>query len=337
MVIPPAPLVSVPEFEKLPDVVMRFAPGVSVAPELMVSGTAALNILAAFKLMAPVLAMVTPPVAVNGDTHSSSVTVLAVVVLYCNDALEPYVTTPVVTTTVAVPCKLRIPLTVGVVANVLTPEPDKVRLLKVNTGQVCAVPEKLTVPVFGVNVPPEPESTEALEKLMVLEPPSSVPLLLVHVPVKTCESPVPRFNVPPTPSMVKFAPFTLPVNVATPPVLFITKFPVVVNPAMLWAAVPFKLSVDELAFKVPAVMVKLPVKEWVNDEPKFNVPPEPFNIMLDAETSPVKVAVAPVLVMVIFPVVVKPAILWLVIPVIIIGELPSVAVPFITKLPCMVS
>ena len=38
-------------------------------------------------------------------------------------------TTPVVTTTVAVPSIERTPFTVGVVANVFAKEPDKVRLL----------------------------------------------------------------------------------------------------------------------------------------------------------------------------------------------------------------
>ncbi|MDP2983175.1 MAG: hypothetical protein Q8O92_07590 [Candidatus Latescibacter sp.] len=45
------------------------------------------------------------------------------------------------------------PFTVGVVANVFTPEPESVRLLYVNTPPVCAAPFKFTVPVDAVNVP----------------------------------------------------------------------------------------------------------------------------------------------------------------------------------------
>ena len=49
--------------------------------------------------------------------------------MYCNVAAVPYVTTPVVTTIVAVPSKDKTPFTVGVVANVFASEPDSVRLL----------------------------------------------------------------------------------------------------------------------------------------------------------------------------------------------------------------
>ena len=53
-----------------------------VAPLFTVSGTPALNVLATFTVMIPVLAITTPPVAANGVIHSSAVAVLAVAVLY---------------------------------------------------------------------------------------------------------------------------------------------------------------------------------------------------------------------------------------------------------------
>ena len=82
MVTPPDPLVSVPELIKLPPSVKRLAPGVNVAPVLIVNGTLALKSFGAPIVMAPVFAIITPPVAANGVIHSSVEAVLAVAVLY---------------------------------------------------------------------------------------------------------------------------------------------------------------------------------------------------------------------------------------------------------------
>ncbi len=54
----------------------------------MVNGMDALKTLAAFKLIAPVLAIMTPPVAANGVIHSAP-EVRAVEALYCNVAFVP--------------------------------------------------------------------------------------------------------------------------------------------------------------------------------------------------------------------------------------------------------
>ena len=104
---------------------------------LMVRGTEALKTFAAFRVMFPVLAIMTPPVAANGVIHSSAEAVLAVDVLYCRVASAPYVTTPVVTVIVAVPSIDRTPFTVGVVANVFALVPERVRLWYVVTFAVC--------------------------------------------------------------------------------------------------------------------------------------------------------------------------------------------------------
>ena len=56
----------------------------------MVSGTEALKVLAAFNVIVPVLAIITPPVAANGVIHSTPA-VRAVAVLYCSVAAAPYV------------------------------------------------------------------------------------------------------------------------------------------------------------------------------------------------------------------------------------------------------
>ena len=85
------PAVNVPLLIKLPPSVSAklLAEVLSVAPLLMVSGTLVLNTLAASKVIVPVLAMMTPPVAANVASHSLVDTVLAVEVLYCNVAEEP--------------------------------------------------------------------------------------------------------------------------------------------------------------------------------------------------------------------------------------------------------
>ena len=96
----------------------------------MVSGLEALNTLAASTVIVPVFVIITPPVPANGVIHSSEVDVLDVAVLYCNVAPAPYVTTPApVTSIVAVPSIDSTAFTVGVVANVLIPDPERVRLL----------------------------------------------------------------------------------------------------------------------------------------------------------------------------------------------------------------
>lgn len=87
----------------------------------------ALKTFAVIIVIVPVLAIVTPPVAANGVIHSSADAVLAVPVLYFRVAFVPYVTTPVVTVIVAVPSIERVSFTVGVVANVLIPEPESFR------------------------------------------------------------------------------------------------------------------------------------------------------------------------------------------------------------------
>ena len=90
-------------------------------------------VFAVFKVIVPVLVMITPPVPVNGVIHSSDVAVYAAGLLYCSVAFAPYVTTPVVTTTDAVPSRESKLFTVGVVAKVFAPEPESIRLSYVVT------------------------------------------------------------------------------------------------------------------------------------------------------------------------------------------------------------
>jgi hypothetical protein len=106
------PTLKLPLLVQLPPAVKAKFPVANVAPLLIVSG--ALTTLAAFIVIVPVLAITTPPVPANVVIHSSDEAVLAVVVLYRR--------------TVAVPSKESMPFTVGVVANVFTPEPESVRL-----------------------------------------------------------------------------------------------------------------------------------------------------------------------------------------------------------------
>lgn len=100
-----------------------------VAPLLIISGAETPNTLAPSIVIAPVFLIITPPVPAKGVIHSFEVVVLAVAVLYCSVALAPKVTAPDVTDMVAVPSIESIPFTVGVVANVFAPEPERVRLL----------------------------------------------------------------------------------------------------------------------------------------------------------------------------------------------------------------
>ena len=89
MVTPPEPDVNAPLIVKLPPTVSKLAPGVNVAPALIVNGTLAFNTLAPGIVMAPVLAITMPPVAEKGVIHSSVVAVRAVAVLYLSVALPP--------------------------------------------------------------------------------------------------------------------------------------------------------------------------------------------------------------------------------------------------------
>ena len=77
------------------------------------------------------MAIITPPLAANGVIHSFAEAVLGVAVLYWRVAFTPYVTTPAVTVTIAVPSMESMPFTVGVVANVFVFVPERVRLLYV--------------------------------------------------------------------------------------------------------------------------------------------------------------------------------------------------------------
>ena len=108
-----------------------------------------------------------------------------------------------------------------------------------------------TVPVPAVNVPPDPLTLPPI--LSKLDPPFSVPLVLVHVPVKTCVKDVPRLRVPPLPLIVSPVPLILPSNVAMPPVFVIETVPVVVNPPMFCVRVVPVIVIAELpAVNVPA-------------------------------------------------------------------------------------
>ena len=84
IVIPPDPLVKVPALIKSPSRVIRFAPGVKVAPLLIFKGTLVLFPIwtAPGVVIAPVFLIIIPPEATNGVIHSSVVAVRAVAVLY---------------------------------------------------------------------------------------------------------------------------------------------------------------------------------------------------------------------------------------------------------------
>ena len=77
--------VKVPEMDVAPPTVrvhVLVAPVANVDPELIVRGTPALNVKAAKVVIIPVLATITPPVAVKGVIHSSAVAVYAADLLY---------------------------------------------------------------------------------------------------------------------------------------------------------------------------------------------------------------------------------------------------------------
>ena len=91
-----------------------------------------------------------------------------------------------------------------------------------------------TVPALAVNVPPVPDTTVgAFVNEILLLPPSSVPAVLVHVPLKVWDNPAPRLRIPAVPFIVKAAPDTFPVNVAVPETFVIDTVPVVVNAPIL--------------------------------------------------------------------------------------------------------
>ena len=134
--------------------------------ELMVSGIDALNTLIPFKVIVPRFAMTTPPVAAKGEIHSTPA-VRSVEVLYCRVAAEPYVGAA---ETVAVPCMLRKPLTVGMVENVFTPVLLTVKLLK-----ITAFPLMVSIPPFKMTVLEDPgvkvpELTRSPLMVNVLDP-----------------------------------------------------------------------------------------------------------------------------------------------------------------------
>ena len=116
------------------------------------------------------------------------------------------------------------------------------------------------MPVEGVKVPPDPETTVgATVKLRVLDAPSRVPAVLVQVPEKVWIHPAPRFRVPPFPLIVRPPPLTGPVRVAMAPVLVIETTPVVEKPAILCVPVPLIVTGEALAVIVP-LLTKFPPK-----------------------------------------------------------------------------
>jgi hypothetical protein len=66
-----APPVMVPVPTIVPAMVSVLAPADNVAPLLMVSGEPELIVFDASRVMMPVLAIITPPVAANGVIHSA--------------------------------------------------------------------------------------------------------------------------------------------------------------------------------------------------------------------------------------------------------------------------
>jgi hypothetical protein len=118
-----------PLLTKLPPNVKARLLVANVAPLLMVSGTEALKTLALLSVMAPVLAIITPPVATNGVIHSAAPAVRLVAVSYFRVAAEPYVNVFPPSASVAVPCIDKVPLTVKLTPIVFAPEPERVRLL----------------------------------------------------------------------------------------------------------------------------------------------------------------------------------------------------------------
>lgn len=139
----------------------------------------------------------------------------------------------------------------------------KVMLLKVCAAAVplifwlAPVLLKITLPVFGVNVPPLLVQSPALT-VNVLVLPNRVPAVSVTVLLVACDKPAPRSSVPPLPFMVRPLQLILPPSVAVLPVLVIDTRPVVVNPAMLCVAVPAIVIGELPAVNVPPLLTKSP-------------------------------------------------------------------------------
>ena len=164
---------------------------------------------------------------------------------------------------------------------------------------MVGVPVNSMVPVFAVKVPVEPVISGILR---VLDPPCSVPLLLVQFPVKVCTRPAPRFRVPPSPLVVRDPPLTFPVRVAVPAVFIMVTVPVVVKSSIFWAAVvPSMITVELPAVKVPE-LIKSPSK--VN--PKLEVARLAPAVMVNGTLVFVPNCLAPLRVMIPVPNIVTP-------------------------------
>ena len=78
VLVPVFARVNVPETDVVPPTVrvqVLVAPVANVAPALIVSGTPAFKVNAAYVVIVPVFAIIIPPVAANGVIHSSAVAV----------------------------------------------------------------------------------------------------------------------------------------------------------------------------------------------------------------------------------------------------------------------
>ena len=262
IIIGELPAVKVPLFTKLPPKFTWRFPVAIVAPLAIVKGAFELNTLAAFIVMIPVLIVVTPPVAANGEIHSTPA-VLDVVVLYCSFEAAPYVGAA---ETVAVPSIDTVEFTVQfAVVNVLIPELENVKLLNVVADAERVwfpVAPKLTVLVPAVKREPFPFHAVALTPFTfkVEELPFKLPAVRVTTPLMVWLKASPKFKVPPDPFIVSPPLVIFPPKVAIPPVFVIETKPVVLNGAILWVAIVLAMTIDELpAVKVP-LLIKFPPK-----------------------------------------------------------------------------
>ena len=89
IVTPPVPLVSVPAVVRFPPSVKRLAPGVRVAPEVMLRPAPVPSTLAPLSEIAPVPLMITPPVPLKVAGHSVDTVLAEVPALYCSVAAVP--------------------------------------------------------------------------------------------------------------------------------------------------------------------------------------------------------------------------------------------------------
>ncbi len=169
---------------------------------------------------------------------------------------------------------------------------------------VCApAAPKLTVPVPGTNTLPVPLQAVVLTifAFNVLDPPFNVPAVKITVPIVVCNSPAPRFIVPPVPFIVIPVEFTLPVNVTTPPVLVHDNLPVVINPPMVWlAAVPVIVIAEEpkLTFALVLLLTKLPVPNVIVPAPVLVIVPvaELVSVPVVCDMVPAGIVIEPLLV-----------------------------------------